>query len=163
QYRRQTLEAAVEMFGKAIEIDAGFARAYAGLASCYSSLYTNWGVRGDTLAQADAASQKALELDPESAESHTARGVTLTIPGRQGGVGGRVPPGAEGGGGVFAAVPRRRPRPVPGGDGVVPARRPRTGAGVGAAGAGGRSGRGHDAVQRRLRVLAGGPDRGGHR
>src|SRR5439155_168767 len=79
QFRRKTLEAAVEMFHRAIKIDPQYARAYAGLADCYSSLYTSWGIRGDTLAKADAASQKALELDPESAEAHTARGVILAI------------------------------------------------------------------------------------
>jgi serine/threonine protein kinase/Flp pilus assembly protein TadD len=79
QFRRKTLEAAVEMFTRAIEIDPGYARAYAGMADCYSQLYINWGARGDTLQKADTASQKALELDPESAEGHTARGVTLVI------------------------------------------------------------------------------------
>ncbi len=79
QFRRRTLEAAVVMFGRAIEIDPRYARAYAGLADCYSLLFTNWGVREDTLARADAASRKALELDPESGEAHTAHGVALSI------------------------------------------------------------------------------------
>jgi non-specific serine/threonine protein kinase len=79
QFRRKSLEAAVEMFHRAIEIDPQYARAYAGLADCHSSLYTSWSVRGDALAKADEASQKALDLDPESAEAHTARGVTLAI------------------------------------------------------------------------------------
>jgi serine/threonine protein kinase/Flp pilus assembly protein TadD len=82
QFRRKTLEAAVEMFARAIDIDPGYARAHAGLADCYSMLYMTWGVRGETLAKADATSRKALELDPESAEVHTARGVTLTMSGR---------------------------------------------------------------------------------
>jgi non-specific serine/threonine protein kinase len=84
QFRRKTLEAAVEMFTRAIAIDPNYARAYAGLADCYSLLYTNWNARGDTLPKADAASQQALELDPESAEAHTARGVTLAIGKRYG-------------------------------------------------------------------------------
>ena len=67
------------MFTRAIEIDPGYARAHAGLADCYSLLYTTWGARGDTLEKADAASRKALELDPESAEAHSARGVTLAM------------------------------------------------------------------------------------
>jgi serine/threonine protein kinase/Flp pilus assembly protein TadD len=79
QFRRKSLEAAVEMFARAIEIDPAYARAHAGLADCYSSLYSYWNLRGDTLAKADAASQKALELDPWLAEAHTARGVTLAI------------------------------------------------------------------------------------
>ena len=82
QFRRGTLEAAIVMFGRAIEIDPQYARAYAGLADCYSLLYTNWSVREDTQTRADAASRKALELDPESGEAHTARGVALSIAGR---------------------------------------------------------------------------------
>src|SRR5262249_3236881 len=79
QFRRKTVEAAVDMFKKAIQIDPSYARAHAGLADCYSVLYTNWHVHGDTLEKANTASEKALELDPESAEAHTARGVTLSM------------------------------------------------------------------------------------
>jgi len=79
QFRRKTIEVAIEMFTRAIEIDPGYARAHAGLADCYSLLYMTWGARGDTLDKAEAASRKALELDPESAEAHTARGVALAM------------------------------------------------------------------------------------
>ena len=79
QFRRKTLGAAVQMFGHAIEIDPDYARAYAGLADCYSQLYLAWNSRGDTAAKADAASQKALELDPELAEAHAARGLALSL------------------------------------------------------------------------------------
>jgi non-specific serine/threonine protein kinase len=79
QFSRKALEAAVDMFTRAIEIDPGYARAHAGLADCYSSLYTYWNVRGDTLAKAEAASQQALDRDHELAEAHTAHGVTLAI------------------------------------------------------------------------------------
>jgi serine/threonine protein kinase/Flp pilus assembly protein TadD len=79
QFRRKALEAAIEMFTRAIEIDSDYARAHAGLADCHSMLYMTWGARGDTLEKADAASRKALELDPESGEAHTARGVTLAM------------------------------------------------------------------------------------
>jgi len=79
QFRRKTLGAAVQMFGHAIEIDPDYARAYAGLADCYSQLYLAWNSRGDTAAKADAASRKALELDPELAEAHAARGLALSL------------------------------------------------------------------------------------
>jgi serine/threonine protein kinase/Tfp pilus assembly protein PilF len=79
QFRRKTIEAAIEMFTRAIEIDPAYARAHAGLAECYSLLHTNWNLRGDTLAKADAASRKALEVDPQSAEAHAARGLTLSL------------------------------------------------------------------------------------
>jgi serine/threonine protein kinase/Flp pilus assembly protein TadD len=81
QFRRKTLEAAVEMFTQAIEIDPTYARAHAGLADCYSLLHINWSVGGDTMAKAHAASLKALELDPSSAEAHTAHGVALSTAG----------------------------------------------------------------------------------
>src|SRR5205823_11970491 len=58
QFRRRTLEAAVEMFSRAIEIDPSYPRAHAGLADCYSLLHINWNVRGDTLEKANAASRK---------------------------------------------------------------------------------------------------------
>jgi serine/threonine protein kinase/Flp pilus assembly protein TadD len=79
QFRRKTLEAAVEMFGQAIEIDPDYAQAYAGLSSCYSQLYLTWNVSKDTLEKADAASRKALELAPQLAEAQVARGVALAM------------------------------------------------------------------------------------
>jgi serine/threonine protein kinase/Flp pilus assembly protein TadD len=79
QLRRKSLELAVQMFRRAIELDPKYARAHAGLADCYSLLYTNWHADGDTLVQADAASKKALELDAGLAEAHTARGFALSL------------------------------------------------------------------------------------
>ena len=79
QFRRKTLEAAVQMLGQAIDIDPGYAQAHAGLANCYAQLYLTWNVRTDTLDKADAASRKALELAPQLAEAHVARGLALSI------------------------------------------------------------------------------------
>ncbi len=79
QFRRHSLEYAQQMFRRAIEIDPNYARAYAGLADCYSLLYTNWSASPDILRHADEASRKALELDPELAEAHTARGLALCL------------------------------------------------------------------------------------
>jgi serine/threonine protein kinase/Flp pilus assembly protein TadD len=79
QFRRKTLEAAVRMFEQAIAIDAAYGRAYAGLADCYSLLYTYWNARGDIQDKADVASRKALDLEPELAEAHAARGLALSI------------------------------------------------------------------------------------
>jgi adenylate cyclase len=67
------------MFDRAIEIDPNFARAYAGLADCSSFLYMYWDSSNANLEAADASSKRALELDPESAEAHTSRGVALTL------------------------------------------------------------------------------------
>ncbi len=79
QFRRKGFEFAQQMFERAIEIDPTYARAYAGIADCCSFLYTYWHASTNTLEQADAASRKALELDPESAEAHASRGLALSL------------------------------------------------------------------------------------
>src|SRR6266480_1739732 len=79
QLRRTTLQYARRMFDRAIEIDPNFARAHAGIADCCSFLYMYWDWSKANLEGADASSRKALELDPESAEAHTSRGLALTL------------------------------------------------------------------------------------
>ncbi|MFN2637242.1 MAG: protein kinase, partial [Gemmatimonadaceae bacterium] len=79
QLSRKTLEYAKQMFNKAIEIDPNYARAYAGVADCYSLLYTYFDAREFNVRQADAASKKALELEPELAEAHVARGLAAAL------------------------------------------------------------------------------------
>ena len=79
QFRRKTIEFAQQMFARAIEIDPQYARAYAGLADCHSHLYFWWTSSEANLKAADAASRKALELDPEQAEAHVARGVAVSL------------------------------------------------------------------------------------
>jgi len=79
QLRRKSLEYARQMFNKAIEIDPEYARAYAGVADCYSLLYTYFDAREFNLRQADKASSKALELEPELAEAHVAKGLAVSL------------------------------------------------------------------------------------
>jgi serine/threonine protein kinase/Tfp pilus assembly protein PilF len=79
QLSRKTLEYAKQMFNKAIEIDPNYARAYAGVADCYSLLYTYFDAREFNIRQADIASRKALELEPELAEAHVARGLAAAL------------------------------------------------------------------------------------
>lgn len=79
QFRRKSLEAAIQMFQQAIDIDPSFARAYAGLADCHSLMVTNWNAGPAALEKADEASRKALELGPELAEAHVARGLVLSL------------------------------------------------------------------------------------
>jgi TolB-like protein/Flp pilus assembly protein TadD/predicted Ser/Thr protein kinase len=78
-FRRKTIEYAQQMFERAIAIDPGYARAYAGLADCYSYLYMWWSASQTNLDEADKASLKALELDPELGEAHVARGVAFSL------------------------------------------------------------------------------------
>ena len=64
---------AIEHFERAIQIDPGYARAYAGLSMAWQMLRIQDGMKGvDT--QARAAAQKALELDGRLAEAYVARG-----------------------------------------------------------------------------------------
>ena len=68
-------------FKKALELDPGYARAYAGLADCASFLSMNEH-SGGSLETIQAASIKALELDPSLAEAHSSRGLALHSSGR---------------------------------------------------------------------------------
>ena len=79
QFRRRAFEFAEEMFRHAIAIDPTYARAYAGIADCRSSLYLKWAATEENLRQADEASRKALEYGPELAEAHVARGFALSL------------------------------------------------------------------------------------
>ncbi|MEO8193290.1 MAG: protein kinase [Gemmatimonadales bacterium] len=79
QLRRKSLEYARQMFNKAIEIDPEYARAYSGVADSCSMLYTYFDAREFNLRQADVASHKALELEPELAEAHVARGLAVSL------------------------------------------------------------------------------------
>jgi serine/threonine protein kinase/Tfp pilus assembly protein PilF len=79
QFRHKGFELARQMFARAIEIDPNYARAHAGLADCYSLLFLNWEPKPEHLAQAEAASKRALELGPNLAEAHVSRGFALSL------------------------------------------------------------------------------------
>src|SRR5256712_391024 len=76
---RRTQEAARDLYAEAIGLDAGFARAHAGLALCHSLLSTYWDASSETLRRADEASTRAVVLDPDLAETRTARGFALSL------------------------------------------------------------------------------------
>jgi serine/threonine protein kinase/Flp pilus assembly protein TadD len=79
QFRRKGFDFARQMFARAIVIDANYARAYAGVADCCSFLYMYWDSVEDNLNEAEAASRKALELDPDLAEAHAAGGLAFAL------------------------------------------------------------------------------------
>ncbi len=79
QFRRKGYEFAQQMFQRAIEIDPDYARAYAGLADCYSCLHMFWEASEANLREAEKASQRALALDPELAEAHASRGLAVSL------------------------------------------------------------------------------------
>ncbi|HEY5610835.1 MAG TPA: protein kinase, partial [Thermoanaerobaculia bacterium] len=79
QLRHNGMLFAKQLFERAIEIDATFAKAYAGVADCCCFLYQYWDASEQYLQQADSASRKALELDEDLAEAHVSRGYALAL------------------------------------------------------------------------------------
>ena len=79
QIHRKSLEYARQMFNRAVETDPEYARAYAGVADSCSLLYMYFDARDYNLRQADTASAKALELEPDLAEAHVARGLAISL------------------------------------------------------------------------------------
>jgi serine/threonine protein kinase len=79
ELRRKDLEFARQMFARAIVIDPGYARAYAGVADSCSFLYMWFEASEDNLREAIAASRRAVGLDPESAEAHASRGLAESL------------------------------------------------------------------------------------
>ena len=80
--REKALQFARRMFTRAVEIDPGYARAYSGIADCSVLLYRYFDASTANMEQAVSASRKALELAPDLAEAHSARGHALTISGQ---------------------------------------------------------------------------------
>ena len=79
QFRRTGIQFARRMFERAIEIDPKYVLAYAAVADCCSFLYMSWDASKANLERADTASRQALELDPESADAHAARGLAVAL------------------------------------------------------------------------------------
>lgn len=79
ELRRKSFEFARQMFARAIVIDPGYAAAYAGVADCTSFLYMWFDATDDNLREATHASRRAVELDPDSAEAHTSRGLAESL------------------------------------------------------------------------------------
>ncbi|UCG50541.1 MAG: protein kinase [Candidatus Latescibacterota bacterium] len=79
QVTSKSMGFACDMFSKAIKKDPGYALAYAGLADCHSYIYEYFERKESHFVEAIQCSQKALELDPELAEAHAARGQAAWI------------------------------------------------------------------------------------
>lgn len=70
------LEEAVGLFQQAIELEPGYARAYAGLAATYALIPSfTASPAAAWLAKADAAARRAIAIDPACAEAHSAAGM----------------------------------------------------------------------------------------
>jgi tetratricopeptide (TPR) repeat protein len=82
RYSPRDVQFALEMFLRAAEIDSGYARAYAGIADCWSYLYL-YSDRSDRIReQAQWASSKAVEMDANSAQAQASHGLSLSLSGR---------------------------------------------------------------------------------
>jgi TolB-like protein/Flp pilus assembly protein TadD len=73
------LERSRTLFARALDLDAGYGPAWAGLATVHATLYEWFGARDEDLDAAERASRRALELAPALAEAHTARGFALSL------------------------------------------------------------------------------------
>ncbi|MFB3779458.1 MAG: tetratricopeptide repeat protein [Bryobacteraceae bacterium] len=79
RYGPRDVEFAKQLFEHAIERDPRYAPAWAGLADCWSYLYLYGGRREAARERADEASIKAVELDPQAAQSHASRALALSL------------------------------------------------------------------------------------
>jgi TolB-like protein/Tfp pilus assembly protein PilF len=73
------LEHSRNMFRSAIELDPEYAPAWAGLAMMHAQHYEWWGSGDADLDEAERASRIAMELSPQLADAHVARGFTLSL------------------------------------------------------------------------------------
>lgn len=76
---RRDYEYAIRMFQQAIDLDAKYAQAYAGIADAYSHLYRYADATRENAQKARDASEKAIALDPDSAEARASRGLAMFI------------------------------------------------------------------------------------
>jgi TolB-like protein/Flp pilus assembly protein TadD len=81
QYNRHGMRSAMQRFQQALDRDPSYAAAWAGLANCAAFLFIYVDRSEANRAQAQLDSQRALELDPNLAEAHAARGVALSSAG----------------------------------------------------------------------------------
>ncbi len=72
------MDEARDLYQRAIALDAEYAPAWAGLATLHALLYEWWGSNDEDLAEAERASRIAMELAPDLADAHLARGYTLS-------------------------------------------------------------------------------------
>jgi len=66
------------LYERAIALDAGYAPAWAGLATAHALMFEWCGSKDEDLQAADRASRIAMELAPELADANLARGYTLS-------------------------------------------------------------------------------------
>ena len=78
-HKRKSFETAIQLFTRAIELSPKSARSYAGIADCHSFLNLYFGEGQEAIDAANEASEKALELEPDSVDAHSSRGLALFL------------------------------------------------------------------------------------
>jgi TolB-like protein/DNA-binding winged helix-turn-helix (wHTH) protein/Tfp pilus assembly protein PilF len=79
-FNKQDFAHSVEYFKQAVALDPGYASAYAGYASALDAASTfGIGPPEQLMSKAIAAAQRAIQLDPQNGEAHTALGSVQTI------------------------------------------------------------------------------------
>jgi adenylate cyclase len=76
---RSDYEHASRMFEQAIDLDAKYALAYAGLADAYAHMFRYADGSRENAEKAREASEKAVSLDPDSSEARASRGMAMFI------------------------------------------------------------------------------------
>jgi adenylate cyclase len=79
QIRRSSQESALLLYGDAVQADAAFALAHAGVAQAHALLFTYWLSSDEHLRAADGDSARAIELAGALAETHLVRGMALSL------------------------------------------------------------------------------------
>ena len=71
------LRKALSLFEQALDADPGYARAYSGIADCWSNLADDWVAPDEAYPRAKSAAARAIHLEPTLAEAHTSIGKVL--------------------------------------------------------------------------------------
>ena len=79
RFRKKDIEFAREMFHQAIQTDENYAPAWAGYADCHSFLVMYADPKPGYCETAQEASARAVELAPDLAEAHAARGLSYLV------------------------------------------------------------------------------------
>jgi serine/threonine-protein kinase len=71
------LHKALTLFEQALDADPGYARAYSGIADCWSNLADDWVAPDEAYPRAKSAAVRAIQLEPTLGEAHTSIGKVL--------------------------------------------------------------------------------------
>jgi non-specific serine/threonine protein kinase len=77
RFSRKNTLLALDFFRRATELDDRYARAWAGLATCYSFMHTFFDSKSGHAEKSEACSRRAVEIDPDLAEARASRGMAF--------------------------------------------------------------------------------------